>query len=302
MDEVISNQILFQKKLDDLSLFKKNLNPSTFKFSLNCTYHGINLHFKTHSNYFIEALKSHIPNEWITSSSEEGSFIFLKGPEEFGHTLESFSNEDSQDCLTRENNTVAIQRDFAATSIGKDTLLICEEDLSDGLYNFLRWYLSEKLMEKGTFVVHASCVLDKTEQAHLFLGHSGAGKTTITELSHPRLVLGDDMNLISIENGVLYVEAGAIGGRFNSMIGYGVKRPVKAVYWLEQASLNQKQKLNMGAASQKLLASFANLHWPTLSSEKSEKLLNFSHHAIGLAEFYQLRFKKDSSIWDYLDP
>ena len=35
---------------------------------------------------------------------------------------------------------------------------------------------------------------------YFFLGHSGAGKTTVTSLSGNRLILGDDMNLISLDN------------------------------------------------------------------------------------------------------
>ena len=301
MNEELSNPKLFDQKLNNLYNFENNLNTSLFAYSLCCHYHGIPLHFQSKSQKFITELKKIIPAEWITNTKFE-SIIYLLSPSEFGFTIESFSDESSQDCITKENNTIAIQRDFAAKIVEKKVLLLCEEEMSDGLYNFLRWFLSEKLMEINSFVVHASCVLDKESKAHLFLGHSNAGKTTITELSSPRLVLGDDMNLISVENGQLYAEAGAIGGRFNSMIGYGKKVPLKAIYWLHQDKINGKIELDALTSTQYLLASFANLHWPTLPSEKIEKLIDFSEKATNTVKFYQLNFKKESSIWELLDP
>lgn len=301
MTEEISNELLFNQKLDALLTFKKNLNPALFIYSLSCNYHGIHLHFKSKSSKFIQSVQNLIPANWKCDPNNE-SAIFLLAPEEFNHSLESWSDESLQDCVSLENNSIAIQRDFASQVLDKNVLLICEESVGDGLYNFLRWYLSEKLMAIGKFVVHASCVLGKDNQAHLFLGHSGAGKTTITELSTPRLVLGDDMNLVSIENGILMVEAGAIGGKFNSMIGYGKKMPVKAVYWLKQDLENKKIELDQLSANQKFLASFANLYWPTLAQDKINQLMEFSLLATAQTNFYELKFIKNPSIWGHLDP
>jgi hypothetical protein len=297
----VSNQLLFETKLNDLVLFKKNLNPNLFPYSLSCNYHGIKLNFKTNSVKFIQSIKNLIPVDWICESDNK-DIIYLKNPAEFNHTQEYWSEEICQDCFSFENNTIAIQRDFASQLFINEVLLICEDTVGDGFYNFLRWYLSEKLMDIGKYVVHASCVLGKDNSAHLFLGHSGAGKTTITKLSHPRLVLGDDMNLVSIENNVLYVEAGAIGGQFNSMIGYEKKMPVKACYWLKQDLLNERLELDHLFGNQKILASFANLHWPTLSQKKIDQLMNFSFAVSSYTQFYDLKFLNTPAVWEYLDP
>lgn len=301
MSEEVSNQSLLKTKLNDLSQFYEILNPAKFPESICCNYHGINLHFKTRSSRFVQSLKGLIPNNWLMIPSSSDVVIYLMTPEEFEHSSLSWSEEASQDCLSFENNTIAIQRDFASKIGTNEVLLICEDTVGDGFYNFLRWYLSEKLTSLDKYVVHSSCVLDKDHNAHLFLGHSGAGKTTITKLSHPRLILGDDMNLVSLEHNTLYVEAGAIGGQFNSMIGYDKKMPVKACYWLKQSPSNEKLKLVPLAANQKLLASFANLHWPTLPQTKIDQLMTFSIRAIQATIFYELKFRNDPSIWEYLD-
>lgn len=300
-EEEVSNQLLLKEKLNNLSDFKKRFNPLDFHYFLACNYHGINLHFKTKSERFIQSLQNLIPGNWITPSINK-SCIYLISPEEFNYTEESFSDEISQNCFSFENNTIAIQRDFAAL-LDKDTVfLICDDIVGDGFYNFLRWYLSEKLMDIGKYAVHSSCVLDKRNNAHLFLGHSGAGKTTLTKLSHPRQILGDDMNLVSVENKMLYVEAGAIGGQFNSMIGYDKKMPVIAYYWLRQAPVNERVELGHLVGNQKFLASFANLHWPTLTQKKIDQLLEFSFKATANVKFYELNFTNSQAIWNYLDP
>lgn len=301
MNNEISNLGLLNKKLQDLKTFKQNLNLASFTESVSCNYHGINLHFKTKSSRFIESLKNLVPKDWISQISSD-LVIYMMSPEEFGHTLQSWSEEVSQDCLSYENNTIAIQRDFASKIVNKEVLLICEECVGDGFYNFLRWYLSEKLMNIDKYVVHASSILDKEGKAHLFLGHSGAGKTTLTKLAHPRLVLGDDMNLVSFKNKALFVEAGAIGGQFNSMIAYDKRVPVKACYWLKQDDQNLAVALPPLISYQKFLASFANLHWPTLPQAKIEQLMKFSNEVVTKTVFYELNFRNDKSIWEYLDP
>lgn len=301
MNIKLSNQILFDQKIHDLDKFKNEMSLQALEHSFSCVYHGINLNFKTKSTSFIDSLKSFIPKEWIGNQSED-TVIYLISPAEFGYSAEEWSDEFSQDCVSYENNTLVVQRDFAACLYDNQVFLICEDSVGDGFYNFLRWYLSEKLMGLNKYVLHASCVLDKKKNAHLFLGHSGAGKTTITKLAAPRLVLGDDMNLVSFSNNQFFVEAGAIGGQFNSMIGYDQKVPVSACYWLKQAGKNERIDLQSLIAGQKLLASFANLHWPTLSMTKVEQLMNFSEQVIKHTKFYELKFINDASIWEFLDP
>lgn len=301
MIEEISNKTLFDFKLNALKHFSENHHKEKIDHAISCNYHGIELHFKLKSSRLSDSLKGLIPSDWLITPSSRTT-IYLFTPEEFNLSSQDWCAEVSQDCITFENNSIAIQRDFAAQIVGPNVYLICDDQVGDGFYNFLRWYLSERLMSINKFVVHASCVLDKLQRAHLFLGHSGAGKTTITRLSMPRSVLGDDMNLVSLRDKSLYVEAGAIGGLFNSMIGYENKMPVEAVYWLKQSDINFKQRLDPMIANQKLLASFANLHWPTMSEEKIDQLISFSSEVVKVTSFFELQFKNDSSIWEYLDP
>ncbi len=301
MLEEISNPDLIERKKTLLQSLSFEF-PETSDFIFNCRYHGIPLRFITQSASFISSLEKLIPAHWITES-EEFFTVYLFDPRTLGFTSEEWADESSQDCLSFEENTIAVQRDFASKFENDKVILISEGDTSDGFYNFLRWFISGKLISEGKFVMHSSCVLSSSGDnlAHLFLGHSGAGKTTITELSSPRLILGDDMNIISEKNNMLCVEAGAIGGRFNSMIGYDKQVPVKAIYWLVQDDHDELITTERMKGTQKLLASFANLHWPTMNEKDLQHLLDFAEWASLRVPFYELHFKKSDSIWDLLD-
>jgi len=300
--EHVSNQLLFDRKLKNLEFFKKNFIQEIFQNHLDCCYHGIDLKIFSHTDKLNHSLLSFLPNSWQIESKSPYE-IYVLHPDYFDCSLDTWCEETSQDCYSLENNTKAIQRDFAAWFLPPHkVLLICEDIVSDGFHNFLRWFISERLIAQDKYVIHASCVLGKNNLAHIFLGHSGAGKTTITKLSTPRLVLGDDMNLINFENDQLMVEAGAIGGLFNSMIGYDTKKKVKTIYWLKQSSENKIISLPKTIAHQKLLASFANLNWPTLPEKTASKLIAFSLQAVSSLPCFELQFKKDLSVWDMIDP
>ena len=290
----------------DLYLLKRSLlKDNTFilkkQYDFNCSFHGIKLCFSTDSWNLIEDLEKTLPPSW--KEIEKTDFtIYHHDFLHFNIPTETWADEASQDCFTEEKNKLAIQRDFAAYQVSENEIhLYCEGRLSDGLHNFLRWFLSQKLIENNKFVLHSSCILDKLGQAHFFLGHSGAGKTTITSFSQNRLILGDDMNLISCEQGQYRAEPGAIGGLFRSQLNYDEQSPIKAFYWLKQASRTELQLLTSVQAQQKILASFANLFWEDLEQTTVEQLMLTAQSLSQIYPCYELSFTKSDDFWKLID-
>ena len=293
---MVSNpSLLIEKK----KLIEEYSSISAEKVS--CSYHGLGINFFSQRSEFRDQLKSYLPKEWLRSELQKFN-VLVEAPETFGYSLESWSDEHSQDCYSYNNNSLVVQRDFAARLDGDNAYLICPHEIGDGFFNFLRWFISERLIQQNSFVVHASCVLNKQNEAFLFLGHSGAGKTTMTELAGARDVLGDDMNLLSINNNEVVVYPGAIGGRFLSTIGYDRPSKLKKIFWLKQDNKNAEVLLDQSLGSLKLLASFANLHWPTLGEERTEKLLDFCSKVASKVEVSELSFEKNSKVWELIDP
>lgn len=296
--ENLSNHLLYEFKVN---LLKQSFPNVDNYHQFICQYHGLNLKFLSTNKEFFESLKNFLPSSWLLEKSFDYEII-LVDPIKKGLSVLAWSAESSQDCYHLDNNLAVVQRDFAAKLIGNKVLLFCRQEIGDGFFNFLRWFISERLIEKDKYVFHASCVLKKNGNAYLFLGHSGAGKTTITSLSNSRDILGDDMNIVSIEENELVVEAGAIGGQFMSTIGYSTKRKVEKIFWLKQSSENKTVELSPMAGTQRLLASFANLNWEALSEDRKNKLIDFSHKVTGSTKIEELYFRRDESIWDVIDP
>lgn len=292
----ISNTALFENKKNIIRSF---LSKPTEK--VVCKYHGLGINFFCSNKTFLQELENYLPKEWLEGVVGEYN-VYIEDPRAFGFSVEEWSNEHSQDCYTFENNHVVVQRDFTSRIEEDNAFVVCPLEIGDGFFNFLRWFISERLIQKDVFVVHASCVLNKHAEGFLFLGHSGAGKTTITKLAGNRDILGDDMNLLTILNNEVVVYPGAIGGQFLSTIGYERASKIKRIFWLKQADNIEEIVLEASMGTLKLLASFANLHWPTLNQERTEKLISFSEQVVSKIPVSELRFEKDARVWEYIDP
>lgn len=290
------NKNLFQTKLKIINNVSiENLSGDHFQ----CNYHGVDLNFISKHTSFVEKLKSFLPTSWHTDKS--GYELYFLDPTEFEISAQDWCDESSQDCFDHIDN-IGIQRDFVAKEIGQNKLIIIADlQVNDGLFNFLRWFLSRKLIDVETLILHSSCVLDATGKAHFFLGHSGAGKTTLTALSKPRAILGDDMNLLSIQNDRVIAQAGAVGGSFLSDIPYDEKVDIGSFNWLVQDSEVKRTKLNNGEAQIKLIASVSNIFWETLPKEKTATIMNIVKKAAEDIPMYQLHFQKSDSFWNLIE-
>ena len=300
---MIQNKELFEQKKEIVNLSSNELIKSkinTYKYRVNTLYHGVPLSFHTNSNEFYLELKSYLPSSWSNEFDLEKSVdVYIKGFQEYGFNFDSWCNELSQDCIIEEDTI--IQRDFVAKVLNEKLIhLITLETVCDGFYNFLRWYLPLELMKVNKLILHSSCILDNQDNAHFFLGHSGAGKTTITSLSGSRKILGDDMNLLSLNDNI-YAQAGAIGGYFKPQVNYSEEFPIKSFNWIVQSNENRRIKLSIAEARSKIMASVSNIFWDSLSKAQTEFIFNTVLEASQKIPVYELHFKKESSFWDLIE-
>lgn len=278
-------------------------NPDQFCFN----FHGLNIVFY----YFDDRLGNFFHNDFgkrigsqysVQSSSKLGpdlSFFITLGSNNQS-TPEQFSNEINPDCLVFESLglELAIQRDF----VGKDDLrghvyLLVQEEFEDGIYNALRWSVPRRLLDKRALLLHSSCVVDHDNRACLFLGHSGAGKTTVASFAGTRKVLGDDMNVVRFENGKIYAYAANLGGAIQSEFS-GNGFLVKGVYWLQKSSTVNLFPLAPGQLTQKLLVSAANVFVGDHKMDPLPLVMNLIGPMASLLNGYILNFKKDEEFWN----
>ena len=297
MDTNLKNKELIRLK-KNLIQQENSFKGEKYNYSISCNYHGIHLNFHSPEEKLIQDIKSLIPQSWQSKEKADTDIYFLS-PKHFGVSPEEWSDEPEQDCFIEDN--IAIQRDFAAIKYERTINVIADLKVSDSFHNFLRWYLPKELMKLNQYVLHSSCIVGIDGKARFFLGHSGAGKSTIASLSEDRAILGDDMNIILKEDGKFFAMPGAIGGLFFKDAKYDQKYEIAGFYWLEQSARNKKIELSLPKAIAKLTASVTNVFWETLSEKEITRIMEFNLDVIHNYPFYALEFKKDSSFWDIIE-
>ena len=272
---------------------------SDFRQTVSLQFHGIPLAFHFQSQDLASHFLQSFPRQWIEDKEFEAPIhIWWRGP---GLKLKRFWDRDIEnpDCFFK--NDFVAQRDFIARRVSTGSFqLLATELIDDGLFNFLRYLIPLELLRNQQILFHSSCVLDETtNEAYLFFGPSGAGKTTIASLSEPGIVLGDDMNILSIKSRQVFVEGAALGQRLFAGDKLGQRFPVQKAFWLKQAEQTLAIRVDQGSMSY-FLSSFANLFWQQLDQKRYLQVFQRVNQLSQNLSLYQLEFPKQKGVWDYV--
>jgi hypothetical protein len=121
--------------------------------------------------------------------------------------------------------------------------------------NFFRVLVAYRLREQGGAVLHAAGI-----EAHglgfLFLGRSGAGKTTLSRMAQERgaTVLSDDLNALRLEGGRPVVEPLPFTGDLGDAQASSAPLPLGALFRLEKSPQDALRPLGRAEAAACLLS------------------------------------------------
>lgn len=296
LTDLIHNQPLYQQKQNLLN--KLTADKRHYHFSLSL--HGIEIEFSTNQITLIDYLKLH----FIEKKTSAPLIITHYSPLEFEITDDFFEDEFESICFTQleDNSEIAIQRDFIAKSFKDEIVAVFSPSNPDGLHNFLRWLVSRRLLVHNKAILHSSVIIGHDKKAYVFLGVSGAGKTTTCINAAGRRVVGDDMNLIEFEQDKIFARAAFVGGKLGPQIQNDERFPIAGFYWLEKSYHNELIPCSKATASRKLLASIANIFWSHQDQTLNQLGLNFALKLATNVNLSILRLKNDSSYWQLLEP
>lgn len=278
------------------------VSQDDFPFFVDLKIHDIHFRFFVKEEDVIAQLYRMYPVNWFTECAENAIQVYWFNNKDFGFSDEQWESSPSYECLIlpAQDKTYAIQRDFLGIQEHQKMTLVTSYEVGDGFYNFLRWAMPLHFIRSRKYLLHSSCILDPYKRAYFCLGPSGAGKTTISSLAPRKRVLGDDMNVLKIENGKCWAQAGALGQAITNPEEYSAWYPVEGIYWLEKAPSVEVHTLSKADQYLKLSSSVANVFWPQLSSVEIQMIMSGITEILSRVELKKLMFPIDKDVWPTL--
>jgi hypothetical protein len=144
-------------------------------------------------------------------------------------------------------------------------------------------------------LVHSSCAVEHGA-AHLFAGHSGAGKSTVAKLSNPRNLLSDEAAIIKITKGSITCYDSPFRSELKSSNLQDVY-PLKSIQLLNQALQNERIMLNKADALINLIDKV--FYWPHCAAETT-RIIQMLMLLVKQVPIYELHFQKNNTFWELI--
>lgn len=175
-------------------------------------------------------------------------------------------------------------------------LSISAENPYNVIEYFLRLIYAITIFTSGGLLLHSAGII-RNERAFIFFGHSGSGKTTISQISKNEVVLSDDLVILLPDVGNWIAHStpfwNPVGIQF-------VKRfaQIIGLYHLIQDRKVFSVRLTRSNALAELLSNIPIIPlFPTMADQLFERGVN----VINSIPTYALHFLPDESFWDVID-
>jgi hypothetical protein len=183
------------------------------------------------------------------------------------------------------------------------TLWTCEdggERFPGTFENFFRVLVAYRLLDLGAVVLHSAGVV-KEGAAYLFLGRSGAGKTTVARLGLARggEVLSDDLNALVIEGGRCMVRKLPFTGELGERRELRPPVPLGGLLRLHKDTRDALRPLSRAQALASLLACSPFVNIDPYRRERLEETL-LALLAAGAPAAFALQFSLSGGFWPIL--
>lgn len=170
------------------------------------------------------------------------------------------------------------------------------------LYKFLFLFISLILAEQEKLLVHGTGI-EKGENGYLFLGESGAGKSTISGFVKEGNVLSDDSPVIGRENDAFYIYAfpySQVNMFDRKSRDYHLnKTELKKLFFLQKSNRlfvkPRDKKSALGEIIKKHIHSFE-----FMSSENRTVVFNMCYDLCRNIPAYDLHFQRNDTFWDII--
>lgn len=161
------------------------------------------------------------------------------------------------------------------------------------LDSVLRVLLTRLLLPAPGFLLHAATIV-QDGRAYVFMGRSGAGKSTVASLSPRGSVLTDEISLLRRVDGVWHAHGTPFWGEFRAA-GQNRQVPLARVFALAQERRNRTVAL---APRQALAGLLGNTLFFSADRAEREQLLRAQLSLIAAVPVQRLEFRRDETFWE----
>lgn len=161
------------------------------------------------------------------------------------------------------------------------------------LDSLLRMFLSWALLGQQGFLLHAATIV-KNGKAYVFVGRSGAGKSTVASLSPRGSVLTDEISLLKRVDGEWRAFGTPFWGEFRAD-GANTSAPLAGIFRLVQAAVNRLVPLRPSELLRSMLPCV--LFFSSQVGD-NDRLLQILVAASEQVPGYNLQFQKSRAFWE----
>lgn len=144
-------------------------------------------------------------------------------------------------------------------------------------------------------LIHSSCALENGK-AHMFAGHSGAGKSTAAKLSYPRNLLSDEATIVKITPNQVTVYNSPFRSELEAEPFEGNVK-LASMQILYQALQNKRVRLEKSDALLHLMDKV--FFWPQ-NQEETKTILRLITMLVKQVPVYELHFQKNNTFWELI--
>ena len=165
------------------------------------------------------------------------------------------------------------------------------------LDSLIRILLTMILLPERGFLLHAASIV-RDGRAYIFMGRSGAGKSTVASLSPEGSVLTDAISLLRVVDGALQAHGTPFWGEFRAA-GLNERYPVAGIYQLVQAPEDRVEALSQKEILRALLPCVL---FFSSEARASEILLQSLLAVAAQIPCYRLHFRRNAQFWKVIAP
>jgi hypothetical protein len=251
------------------------------------------LHVMFQSEFSAELF--HVTFPEIKESSKDHVDLYVELRAGFGspfknYDISSFTDNEGYRHYTRTDYKLSIDSNYRYAAIS----VYDELALKHALMHLMSTYI---VHHGWGLLIHSSCILENGH-AHLFAGHSGAGKSTVTALSLPRGIFSDEATLVKISSDVVTVFHSPFRSEFHTNLNEQLTpSSLSSIQILHQSPTNRRLPIKK---TDGLLTLMNKVFYWSPSPEVARKILGKLKEMVEIVPVYELHFRKEPTFWELI--